>query len=293
MTFQPTFANLSPVRLGLRETTRRMCCRIAAAAVLGSSLFGCATSEPELKYLGDKQMSYYKQAATTIDYPVADTQPNPEATFAKRPRTVTDRDKDEVWEVSLTQAIQLAIQNNSMIRTRADNRAASAILSAGDRAPSAFDPSIQETGVLFGSRGVAAALSAFDAQLSSSMTWGRNEVPQNNAIFGGGIGGGQALTTETGVFNSQLSKTFSTGGSFALGHSVNYTGNNIPAGAQLFQSAYTGNVSAQYLHPLLAGSGTEFTRIAGPVTQSFGGISGVTQGVVIARINQHLSLADF
>jgi outer membrane protein TolC len=269
-------------------------CRIAAASVLGTTLLGCAsTSDPELKYLGDKPLAYYKQAATTIDYPVADTQVNTEASFAKRPRTVTDRDKDEVWEVSLTQAIQLAVQNNSMIRTRADNRAASVILSAGDRAPSAFDPSIQETGVLFGGRGVAAALSSFDAQLSSSMIWGRNEVPQNNAFFGGGIGGGAALVTETGAFNSQLSKTFATGGSFALGHTVNYTGNNIPAGSQLFQSAYTGNVSAQYTHPLLAGSGTEFTRIAGPVSQSFGGISGVSQGVVIARINQDLSLADF
>ena len=298
MTFQPTFANLSPVRLGLRETARRMCCRIAAAAVLGSSLFGCATSEPELKYLGDKQMSYYKQAATTIDYPVADTQPNPEATFAKRPRTVTDRDKDEVWEVSLTQAIQLAIQNNSMIRTRADNRAASAILSAGDRAQSAFDPSIQETGVLFGGRGVAAALAAFDATLTSSMTWGRNELPQNNRISGGGIGEGAALVTETGVFSSQIAKPFANGGSFSLNHQVNYLGNNLPSGAlptdvQLFSSAYTGNVSAQYTHPLLAGSGTEFTRIAGPIGQSFGGISGVSQGVVIARINQDLSLADF
>ena len=46
-------------------------------------------------------------------------------------------------------------------------------------------------------------------------------------------------------------------------------------------------------HPLLAGSGAEFTRIAGPVSSSFGGLSGVNQGVVIARINQDISLADF
>ena len=298
MTLQPTRFTLSHRRRAFRDATRRLCCRIAAAAVLGSSLIGCATSEPELKYLGDKQLSYYKQAATTIDYPVADTQTNPEATFAKRPRTVTDRDKDEVWEVSLTQVIQLAIQNNSMIRTRADNRAASTILSAGDRAPSAFDPAIQETGVLFGGRGVAAALAAFDTTLNSSMTWGRNELPQNNRISGGGIGEGAALVTETGAFNSQLSKPFANGGSFSLNHQVNYLGNNLPSGAlptdvQLFSSAYTGNVSAQYTHPLLAGSGTEFTRIAGPIGQSFGGISGVSQGVVIARINQDLSLADF
>ncbi len=293
MTQQPARSKVPQNRRGLRNATRRWLCRIAAASVLGTTLFGCATGDPELKYLGDKQLSYYKQAATTIDYPAVDTQVNQEASFAKRPRTVTDRDKDEVWEVSLTQAIQLAVQNNSMIRTRADNRATSVILSGGERAPSAFDPAIQETGVLFGGRGVAAALSAFDATLNSSMNWGRSEVPQNNGFFGGGIGGGAALVNETGAFNSTLSKQFGTGGSFTLGHAVNYTGNNVPPATQLFQSAYAGNVSAQYTHPLLAGSGAEFTRIAGPVSQNFGGISGVSQGVVIARINQDLSLADF
>ena len=35
--------------------------------------------------------------------------------YAKRPRTVFDREKEEVWEISLSQAIQLAIQNNSII----------------------------------------------------------------------------------------------------------------------------------------------------------------------------------
>ncbi|HLQ45412.1 MAG TPA: TolC family protein, partial [Planctomycetaceae bacterium] len=212
-------------------------------------------------------------------------------------------------DVSLTQAIQMAIQNNSMIRTRADNRAASAILSAGDRAPSAYDPTIQETGVLFGGRGVTAALSAFDAQLSSTMTWGRNELPQNNLFAGGGVGAGGVLVSETGNFQSQLSKQFATGGLVTLGHQMNYLGNNLPSGmspmpgmpptpgkptpVELFSSAYTGNVSAQYTQPLLAGSGTEYTRIAGPISQNLGGLSGVSQGVVIARINQDLSLADF
>jgi outer membrane protein TolC len=44
---------------------------------------------------------------------------------------------------------------------------------------------------------------------------------------------------------------------------------------------------------LLAGAGAEFTRIAGPVAQNFNGLSGVNQGVVIARINQDITLADF
>ena len=44
---------------------------------------------------------------------------------------------------------------------------------------------------------------------------------------------------------------------------------------------------------MLAGSGVEFTRVAGPTNPAFGAITGVSQGVAIARINQDISLADF
>ncbi len=305
---------------GISEEGRRRLRRLTVGSLLGATLLGCA-SDPELKYLGgDKELSYYKTAATTIDYPAVETQSSPEAAYAKRPRTILDREKEDIWNVKLSEAIQLAIQNNNLIRTRANNLGPSTILSAGENAPSTYDPAIQETGVLFGGRGVAAALSAFDAQFGSQMVWGRNEVPQNNA-FGLGVGGGGGgpttafpLTTETGNFSSQLSKQFATGGSFSLGHSVNYSGNNLPAASQLFRSNYSGNVSAQYTHPLLAGSGTTYTRIAGPpsinglsaqtgngITSGGGSsssnfsssITGVSQGVVIARINQDITLADF
>ena len=277
----------------LRESGRRLLQRLATGSLLGTSLLGCA-SDPELKYLGgDKELSYYQTAATTIDYPAVDTQTAPEAAYAKRPRTVLDRENEEIWSLPLNEAIQLAIQNNSVIRSRSNFGVPSAILSAGDNSRSVYDPAIQESGVLFGGRGVSAALSAFDAQLSSSMIWGRNEVPQNNSFFGGGVGGGSALVTETGASNTQLSKTFAYGGSLSVANVINYSGNNIPAAAQLFRSVYTGNVSAQYTQPLLAGAGAEFTRIAGPVTQNFSGLSGVNQGVLIARINQDITLADF
>lgn len=310
-----SFSNSQATRLRrLGSASRRLLQRLAVGSVLGTSLLGCAT-DPELKYLGsDKELSYYKTAATTIDYPAVDTQTSPEAAYAKRPRTVFDREKEEIWEISLSEAIQQAIQNNSIIRSRTASGAPSNILTGGENVPSAYDSAIQATGVLIGGRGVEAALAAFDAQFSSQMVWGRNASPQNNSIFGGGGAAGSVLTTETGNFSSQLSKQFATGGAFTLGHSVNYLGNNIPTG-QLFQSVYTGNVAAQYTHPLLAGSGAEFTRIAGPISLSslsaqgangfsagggsgggsslFSSITGVSQGVVIARINQDITLADF
>lgn len=291
----------------LSSASRRLLQRLTVGSVLGTILLGCAT-DPELKYLGcDKELSYYKATATTIDYPAVDTQPSQEAAYAKRPRTVFDREKEEVWEISLSQAIQLAIQNNSIIRSRAIAGAPSTILSSSDRAPSSYDPAIQETGVLFGGRGLSGALAAFDANFKTSMTWGRNDTPLNfnkNAGLFDPDGPDpdpdpdpkpKAVTDqslETGAFSSELSKQFAYGGQLTLGHTMNYLGTNL-SDPRVFPTAYDGIVSAGYRHPLWAGAGTEFTRIAGPITQSFGGLSGVNQGVVIARINNDITLADF
>ncbi len=269
----------------LPKSWSRLLRRLACSGLVGSTLLGCAT-DSELKYFGQKDLNYYKQQATTIDYPAVATETAPEAMYAQRPRTVLDRQRDQIWEITLSDAIQLAVQNNSLIRTRADNRSPSAILSAGERAPSAYDPSIQDSGVLFGGRGVSGALAAFDTQFTTSMLWGRDKPTRNSTLAGPG------RTEEVAEFGSQLSKQFAFGGSLKLDHTMDYFRTNQASGLR-FPSAYTGNLGAEYRQPLWAGAGTEFTRIAGPISQSFGGLSGVNQGVVIARINQDLSLADF
>src|SRR5205085_10923607 len=56
---------------------------------------------------------------------------------------------------------------------------------------------------------------------------------------------------------------------------------------------YTGNAVLNYSQPLWAGAGADFTRIAGPLVGGLSGVTGVNQGVVIARINTDLSVADF
>lgn len=293
-----SFFNPQATRLRrLSSASRRLLQRLTVGSVLGTFLLGCAT-DPELKYIGsDKELSYYKTAATSIDYPAVDTQTSPEAAYAKRPRTVFDREKEEVWEISLSQAIQLAIQNNSIIRSRTAVGAPSIILNGADRAPSAYDPAIQETGVLFGGRGISGALAAFDAQFETSMTFGKSKLPVNATLDPDGLGplpevGPFRRDTDSGALDSKLSKTFGYGGSVALSHSMNYAGID-PAAVLALPSSYNGYFKAEYRQPLWAGAGAEFTRIAGPISQSFGGLSGVNQGVVIARINNDITLADF
>jgi outer membrane protein TolC len=138
--------------------------------------------------------------------------------------------------------------------------------------------------VLFGRRGVEAALADFDTTFTANMLWGRNETIPNNQLR-------QVISAETAAFDASLRKTFANGSSVQMSHSVDYLGTNNPT--VLFPSSYTGDLIASYRQPLLAGRGVEYTRVAGPIGSSFGGISGVSQGVVIARINNDLTLAEF
>jgi acyl-coenzyme A synthetase/AMP-(fatty) acid ligase len=59
--------------------------------------------------------------------------------------------------------IHLALINNKILRVRGDYRTpGSQVMANGIGVPSTFDPAIQDSGVLFGGRGVEAALSQFD-----------------------------------------------------------------------------------------------------------------------------------
>ena len=123
------------------------------------------------------------------------------------------------------------------------------------------------------------------------MTWGNNNAYQNNFFLAGGLTDGTILSQDSAQFQSSLTKTFAYGANVALNHNMNYLWTNQEF--QLFPSAYTGNLGLTYTQPLWAGAGTEFTRIAGAINPAFSGITGVSQGVVISRINADISLVDF
>jgi outer membrane protein TolC len=273
----------------------RMLDRVRSNWVLclcGFLIAGCAQTE-ELKYLGDDgEVEYYIDHATSIDFPHVHTDSNIDA-YSQPPRTIADLRKDEILDMTLEACRSLALMNSKIIRSRgAFLSAGNTILANPNNAPSIYDPAIQETGVLFGGRGIEAALSAFDATFQTTGTWGRNEQVRNS-VFQTGIPSGAAAVAETANIEASLSKVFGYGGQLQLKHNVDYLGSNTPTSAVFAQSSYSGSLSAQYRHPLLAGSGTEFTQVAGPVSSQLGGLSGVTQGVVIARINHDITLTQF
>ncbi len=245
---------------------------------------GCATNRKTVSELSwcdckdDNVVSSYRGYKSKIEHVCLDNETDPSVQSTIEPRNLLRRIEEDFHELTLHQAVQTALANNEIIETSSfGGVGSSAVLNNPRAVSSVYDPAIQQSGVLFGGGlGVEAALSRFDTQFTTSALWGRSSAT--------------LAPTETGAFTSELSKQFPTGGTVALSHNWNYLG--TAAGAP-FASTYTGSLGLAVRQPLLAGSGVEFTRIAGPTNPAFGAITGVGQGVVISRINSDISIANF
>lgn len=259
------------------------------AAMLAS---GCQQGAKNLHYLGDADLDYYRNTATDISYagittPIAD---QVEQTFA--PRTLESRQEDEVWELTLQEAMHTALVNSEVIKS------AGQFLTPGNQvftnnSPTIYDPAIQETNVLFGAggRGLQAALADFDTNWAVNTFFNKDENVQNNA-FNGAFG--NTLVSETAAFNTTLSKNFAYGASFSVTHDWDFLRTNTDPNAVLFNSTFNGGVAAEYRQQLLAGAGAEFVRTAGPLgAGNLAAVTGVGQGILIARINNDVTLAQF
>ncbi len=260
----------------MRSTKRnRLLGWIAASLAITT---GCAKIH-RFHFQESTSPSYYKSVSTQIEYPsvksclTAEVVSTPAPLMLENPADLVTR------EVQLEEVIRLALQNSDILRSLGGS-----IVQSPAGVITNFDPAITETNPLIG---VEAALSAFDAQVTSQLYWQKNNRPNNIAVnpilqqF-------QVFATDqtAAVFNYEIAKRTATGARFAARNVVNYDLTNTPN--RLFNSAYAGWLEAEYRQPLLRGAGVDFNRIAGPN-------SGVGQynGVLIARINTDISLADF
>ncbi len=257
-------------------------------ALLLCGAVGCRAQQ--VTYFGDADLNHYRDKVLAVEYPNIDQATPESVAFSQRPRTIKEPSQDDFWEMTLLQAVHTAVTNNKMIRSRLSagpgtvNTTNSALLTAPANVPSVYDPALRETGFLFGNRGVEAALADFDAQLNASTQWGNNATVQNS--FGTFVN-----NSDTGSFTSSLSKTMANGGNFTVNHNWNYLSTNSPFVP--LSSSYAGTTQAVYTQPLWAGAGVEYNRIAGVARSGLGSITGVSQGVSIARINSDISVADF
>ncbi|HWL11203.1 MAG TPA: TolC family protein [Planctomicrobium sp.] len=261
---------------------------VAMTSTLMTGFTGCVRDRNDVKYAATKQRDLYRAHATEVAFPNV-SQPLPEEVVnTEPPRTILETGEIPIRDISLAETMELALKNSQVIREAGTFLAGNSLMTNPSNTPTEYDPAITASGVLFGNRGVEAALSAFDAQLNASMVWGRNELINNSTFAATPF---ETISTESGQFDATLQKTFGNGGVVSLNHNVLYTGSNSPTLG--YPSSYAGAVGVNYLLPLWAGSGTEFTQIAGPISQAFGGVSGVGQGVLIARINEDISIANF
>ncbi len=264
----------------MASPVRRLLGAIAAfgfSVVLAAS--GCRPQQP-FYFFEDGDLSHYIDRATEIEYPDAEVPSLEDATQAHAPLTVANANPEEYWDLSLQEAVRIGLANGKVFRVL---NQPDSLLTNPDFASSVYDPALAEANPRFGPE---AALAAFDAQFTTSVFWEKNDTPQNSASIAGFNISPTTLQQDLGSFQAQLRKTMATGGTWSLTHNVLYDQNNRPFRQHI--SDWSTNVEAEFRQPLLQGNGVQFNRIAGP-----GAIPGFYNGVIIARINTDISLADF
>jgi len=261
---------------------------------------GCAPRQP-FYFFEDGDLSHYVGEIQKLEYPDGEQEPLAEAAGTVEPLTLANPNFDNIWELSLEEAIRTALENGKVLRNLGGRFGSFggprpqtgeppvSLLTNPNATPSIYDPAIAETDPF---RGVESALALFDAQLSSSLTWERQNRPQNV----GGIGTQifqQQLLGDTGNWTTGIQKKTATGATFGFSNSTLYDNNNSPIRQQGVPSTWTTNYDFTFNQPLLQGAGVTYNRIAGP--DSFENLYGrpVFRGVLLARVNADISLAEF
>ena len=265
---------------------------------------GCAPRQP-FYFFEDGDLSHYVGAIQKIEYPDTCQEPLAEAAGAVEPVTLSNAKFDSIWELSLEEAIRTAMENGKVLRNLGGRFGSFggprpqtgeppvSLLTAPQQTPTAYDPAIVETDPF---RGVESALAQFDAQLSSSLTWERINRGQNfrvvdntgvvvNPFFP------QLFLGDVGNWRTGVEKRTATGATWGFANETIYDNNNSPI--RETPSNWITNYDFTFRQPLLQGAGVTYNRIAGP--DSFENIYGrpAFRGVLLARINADISLADF
>ena len=136
------------------------------------------------------------------------------------PITLQDFHQLNYWDLSLQEALQIALVNAKVLRN-----AGGTIVHSSTLPPTVLDPAIKTTDPRFG---VEAALSKFDAVYQNSVTVQNLDRALNNSFFGGGT---RTLKQDILGLRQSLVKQTASGAQFALYHDIDYDANNAPGNA--------------------------------------------------------------
>jgi hypothetical protein len=139
-------------------------------------LMGCGWNESARSPFVDPDLAHYVGAATRIDYPDVESECgdcNADTALTPRPVTLADPAPVETWDLSLEEAVHLALENSQVLRDLGGS-----VVRAPDAVNTIHSPAIRETDPQFG---VEAALSAFDASWSTQAFFEKNDRAINNS----------------------------------------------------------------------------------------------------------------
>ena len=278
------------------RTARTIWVILTSISLLGG---GCAPRQP-FYFFEDGDLSHYVGAIQKLEYPDTEQQPLGEAAGTTEPLTLTNAKFDQIWELSLEEAIRTALENGKVLRNLGGRFASFggprpqtgeppvSLLTSPAQTPTIYDPAIVETDPF---RGVESALAAFDAQLSASSTWESGNRPQNvDPIFQTFLFV-PVLRTVNGTNTLGVTKRTATGAQFGVSNSISSANTNNAF--RDVDTTWTTAYDFSFNQPLLQGAGVTYNRIAGPDT--FDNIFGRPnfRGVLLARISADISLAEF
>jgi outer membrane protein TolC len=247
---------------------------VALALALLTALGGCRLPRRDFTTISEDR-SVYDTTGLQLEEPDIDSHDVDGISGTNPPTTLLSRRDPEYWNLRLEEAVQIALTNSRVLRDLGG-----VVLRSPTQTRTIQDPAIVETDPRFG---VEAALSAFDAQFATNAFFEKNDRALNNVFFGGGS---RFLQQDGHVYESQITKRGVAGTELTLSNNTDYDSNTAPG--NLFRSSWSTNIEALVRQPLLQGGGVEFNRIYGPT-----GTPGLPNGVLIARANTDISLAEF
>ncbi len=270
-------------------------------------LTGCHPTQPF--FLGERgDLAHYLDRAQQIEYADLNSIPLPEASQSHEPFSLNNQNFEHL-DLSLEECIAYALVNTQVVhalpgtqRQNADIAAtilsspSGQLLTASDVAITATTTNSQQLGIdQNGNRilprgavranqvgGVEDALSEFDAQFNSFMSYNTTDRARN--VGAGNVFNPQLFVARDTTAQMSISKRTATGGFATIRSQSIYSYNNIPtqsAGVGNFGRAvpsdYTQIIEVQVLHPLMRGRGTLVNRIP----------------IVLARINEDISIGQY
>jgi outer membrane protein TolC len=261
------------MKMHSRESWKR---RVACGCLAVTAITGCQPVDRFRAWRDTSDTSYYQNFVTQIEFPDVRTSVDAQVSQTIPPLALENPSEIPTFDLGLQDAIRIALGNSEVLRNLGGT-----VVQAPQGAPTQMDPALTELNPLGGTQ---AALAAFDATVNSSLFWQKTDPPalgtgnlQNIFILGFG-------RTE-GVYSNAVQKRTASGATYALRSNVQYS--RFPTANGEF-SFFGGQLEAEWRQPMMQGAGTEFNRIAGPGAQI-----GQYNGVLIARINTDITLADF